>query len=677
MKIKFFYTLMLVFGLGCATAFTSCSDEPDDANYYTFTGEMLSEYLKSHADYSEYAAIVERAGMMDLLSAYGSYTCFPPTNEAVATYLKKKGLSSIDELSVADCDTIARTHLVGNMYSTSEMNDGVLTTANMNKRYIEITHDLDADSNAVVFLNRTAHIIFELQDDSVENGIVQPINEVLESSNRMLPDVMRTNPRIALFNEALKLTGLADSMYKYRDPNYNKKDYPRYKYVSHVNKETATAPDDKKYGFTAFVPSDSILEEKYGIKTLEQLYQKACEVYDVMYPEDASAEYHDFAHITDRRNPLNRLIAYHILDRDVKGWNYLTPLNDICISTSLMNPVDWYETLLPHTMLKFEKLTVIKYVGPSLIGQRYINRCYDDDNQVLGARVSPTIEKAYVQDALNGRYFYVDDLLLFNETTRDVVDNTRIRMDFSTIFPELMTNDIRQNGNPKVQDPEYDETAKYGRNYYFPDGYLKNVKCSGYFVYRRPHDYYDSYEGDEMNLFGNFGITFKIPPVPYEGDWQIRLGFAAEPTRGIAQIYFGTDPNNLAPQGIPLDMTKNLNDPSILGDDWVGDYTRMSITDLATDQKALKNKGYYRGAAGGYRYNGAGGSTTTVFSTQAHTYRMVLCTVHLNPNEDHFLRIRCVSTKQGNDNEFMLDYLELVPKSIYGVTDEGQIENML
>jgi hypothetical protein len=124
-------------------------------------------------------------------------------------------------------------------------------------------------------------------------------------------------------------------------------------------------------------------------------------------------------------------------------------------------------------------------------------------------------------------------------------------------------------------------------------------------------------------------------------------------------------------------MTKNLNDPSILGDDWVGDYTRMSITDLATDQKALKNKGYYRGAAGGYRYNGAGGSTTTVFSTQAHTYRMVLCTVHLNPNEDHFLRIRCVSTKQGNDNEFMLDYLELVPKSIYGVTDEGQIENML
>jgi hypothetical protein len=33
--------------------------------------------------------------------------------------------------------------------------------------------------------------------------------------------------------------------------------------------------------------------------------------------------------------------------------------------------------------------------------------------------------------------------------------------------------------------------------------------------------------------------------------------------------------------------------------------------------------------------------------------------------------------KKGNNNEFMLDYLELVPKSVYGVTDEGLMEDML
>lgn len=235
-----------------------------------------------------------------------------------------------------------------------------------------------------------------------------------------------------------------------------------------------------------------------------------------------------------------------------------------------------------------------------------------------------------------------------------------------------MTNDIRQNGNPKYQDPDYDETAKYGRNFYFPNGFLKNVTSAGYFIYRRPHDYYDCYEGDEMNLFGNYDITFKLPPVPYEGEWQVRMGYAQEPTRGIAQIYFDGKP-----QGIPLDMTIGLNDASILGTAWVSDYTGMTTEQLSEDQKTLKNKGYYRGAAGGYRYNGAGGTTTTVFATQTQTFRIVLCTVHMDPKKDHYLRIRSVSSKMGNDNEFMLDYLELVPKSIYGVTDEGQIEDML
>ena len=637
----------------------------------------MSEYLYGHEEFSDFTKIVERAGMMDLLATYGAYTCFPPTNDAVKTYLNKHGLSSISDLTDADCDTIARTHLVDNMYATSDMDDGVLTTANMNRRYIEVSHGMDEDDNAVVFLNGTSHIIFTMQDDSVENGIMQPITEVLESSNRMILDVMRTNPNISLYVDALEQAGFADSLYQYRDDEWDPSVYPRYRYVSHVNKETATVPDEKRVGFTLFIPTDSVLREKYNITTVEDLYKKACEIYDEVYPEDANADYHDFAHIRHPKNPLNRFLAYHIVTRDVKGWNYLTPVKDVGILTSVMNPVDWYETMLPHTMMKFERLTVRKWAGSSIVGQRYVNRRYDNEFSIPGARIYAKVEDDYKQDALNGRYFYVDDILAFDTTTRDIVDNARIRMDFSTIFPELMTNDIRlneRNGGMKFQDPDYDETGKYGRNYYFPNGYLKGVTINEgcHFVYRRPHDYYDSYEGDEMNLFGDFDITFKIPPVPYEGDWQIRIGFAAEPTRGVAQIYFDDKP-----QGIPLDMTRQLNDPSILGADWKADYNSMSQIDLSTDQKVLKNKGYYRGAAGGYRYNGAGATTTTIFATQPHTIRLVICTTHIDPNKDHYLRIRSVSVKQGNDNEFMLDYLELVPKSVYGVTDEGQMEDML
>ena len=31
------------------------------------------------------------------------------------------------------------------------------------------------------------------------------------------------------------------------------------------------------------------------------------------------------------------------------------------VLTTVMNPVDWYETMLPHTMMKFERLTVRKW----------------------------------------------------------------------------------------------------------------------------------------------------------------------------------------------------------------------------------------------------------------------------------------------------------------------------
>jgi hypothetical protein len=33
--------------------------------------------------------------------------------------------------------------------------------------------------------------------------------------------------------------------------------------------------------------------------------------------------------------------------------------------------------------------------------------------------------------------------------------------------------------------------------------------------------------------------------------------------------------------------------------------------------------------------------------------------------------------KQGNNNEFMLDYFEMVPKSVYGVDGEGDMEDDL
>ena len=671
----------IVLGIACGAAIVSCSDDLDKNNYYTFTGEMMSDYITSRPQFSLFATTVERAGLMDLLSTYGHYTCFAPDNNAFEAYLQKRGKNSLDELTDADCDTIARTHLIGNMYSTVEMADGTLHTSNMNRRYIQITHGFDTDSNAVVYLNRAAYIYYGLEDDSVENGIVHPINAVLENSNASVIDIMKKNPKISIFFSALKETGLSDTLQVLKDENYNSKQYPRYYYTSDFWREVACVPEEKKYGFTLFITPDSVLKQKYGITTLEGLAAEAKRIYDETYPNDKDA--YEEGDYKNPIHPLNRLVRYCILNRDVKGWDYITTKEfhqgivqgALGIKTDKMNPIDWYHTLLPNTMIKFEQLTMRAYQGNGTLNQRYANRRFDANYSFEGAHISPTIESEYIQDAPNGRYFYVDDIVAFTTDVRDKVQNMRIRMDFSTVFPELMTHDIRLNGDPTTDDNSGspDETFKNGRNYYFPPGYLDGVTSKGncYFVYRRPHWNFACYQGDEMNLFGDYDFEFRLPPVPYSGEWQVRLGFCALDTRGIAQIYFDD-----IPQGIPLDMRVFLNDERVMGTDFNEvSYTAMTDEEKAEDQKALKNKGYYRGAFGGYHSDG---NVFNEFVTDAATHRRVLCQTYIDNTKDHYLRIRCASkSKTGNNNEFMIDYLELVPKSVYGVVDDGEIEDDL
>ena len=189
---------------------TSCSDEPDSEYFYTFTGEMISDWLKSpeRPQYSEFAEIVERAGLMDLLATYGQYTCFVPNNDAVDEFLKGRGLSSVSQLSDADCDTIARNHLISKMYTTFDMTSDRLPTQNLMNRSLATTPGFDNDSNAVILIEGLARIIFNLKDDSVENGIMQPVDMVIEKSNSYITDLMRNNPRISTFYNALQATGV-------------------------------------------------------------------------------------------------------------------------------------------------------------------------------------------------------------------------------------------------------------------------------------------------------------------------------------------------------------------------------------------------------------------------------------------------------------------------------------
>ncbi len=669
----------------------SCNDEPDGDNFYSFTGQMMSEYLTANTQYSQFATIVQRAGLMDQLSAYGHYTCFAPTNDAVNAYLAKVG-KSMETLTDADCDTLARTHLVNVMYSVSEMggesSTSVLPTQNMMRRNLQITHDKDENGNSVVVVNGNSRVFFEHQDDSVENGIMQPVNAVIENSTLSVPSLIKKNPRVSIYMQALEATKLVEKLEAYKDNDYDPKDYEeKIQYMTGGSiYEVANPPDQHLYGFTVFLVPDEILKNNHNVTDLRGLYDLACGIYDKMYPDDVNKPEHAFDHLTDPINPLYRFMAYHLLDRNVQGYNYLTVRDDVGVDKSLANTTDWYTTMLPYTMIKVERLNVAKWQGPNgILGDRYINRRYDDTHTERGVHIQPSVEPEYITDGNNGVYFYIDDIIAFDETTRDVVQNCRIRMDFSTIFPEIMSNNIRMNGTyTKDDESKYDDSYKYGKNYFFPAGYLKNVTFSdnntgGHFIYRRPRCNYYSMHGDEMIANGVFDLEFVIPPVPFESDWQIRLGFAPMDasqgaSRGIFQIYF----DDVA-QGIPLNMDERINSTAVYGASSFPDYLEIRDNDekRAEDFKILKNKGYYRGPYSIFHDANNNVNTGERFAKQPSTVRKVLCTVHIKPGQDHRLRIRNVSTFRAKEKEAMLDYLEFVPKSVYGVNDGGAAEDDL
>ena len=666
-----------------STILSSCSDEPDSQYFYTFTGEMMSDWLKNRPEYSEFTEIVERANMMDLLATYGHYTCFAPSNDAVDKYLQSLGYSSVSQLSDADCDTIARTHLLSSMYTTHDMIGHRLPTMNMLNRYIGTEPGFDNDSNGVIVLENLAKIKFDLKDDSVENGIVQPIDAVIEKSNSYISDLMRLNPKISTFYSALVATGVINDVMLVEDPDYDPNDYePVYHGTGDTNttKMKFSLPPTKKYGYTFFIEPDSLLEEKYGIKKgdLRALYNLACSIYDEVYPDDVNAPGHSFENLTDSVNPLRRFVQYHILNKIAAGADDLTPQEitnksgfegAIGIDETKVNPYDWHHTLLPHTMIKVEKVTITKFLGGSKRNQRYINRRNDDKFNFLGQRIIPTDDE-YKHDGINGHYFYVDDIVAFSKDVKEKVQNIRIRMDFNTVFPEFISNGLRQLGNPWN---EGSVEEKDGLNWYFPEGYLEGVKSTNCeLVWVRPRSYADIYMWDEFNLFGNYDITFRLPPVPSDGEWQIRLGYTQQNSRGVAQIYIDN-----VPQGIPLDMTIKLDDDYYIGEDFIDDidkYDGMTAEEKSEYYKSLKNLGVYPHPRS--LYCNSGGRAWNIRYNIG--IRRIISQSFLECNKDHYMRIRVASDgTQGNGNEFALDFLELVPKSVYGSDADGEMEDDL
>ncbi len=622
--------------LGLTMALGACVDNDDvEVNYYASTKVTAAGFLEEKAEtFSDFIQILKRTPYYSLLSTYGEFTLFAPTNEAIGKYMAQMGVPSVEAMTDENCDTLARTHIIKKgAFFTTDISEGALPELNMLDAYIVLSSDSDVyNNNALIYyINKNARMVE--YNDSVTNGVVHVVNSVITNSSDLLPDKIAEDTTLTLFTQALELTGMADSLRNYIDETYSCSEDSVHTGVM-VRCTSGSAlytrsfwPEKRYFKYTAFVEPDEVYNQ-HGIYTIEDLIAYAKEVYDATYPLDAGLYDDDFKH---RRNPLNRFVSYHLLPRigQYNSWVQSGDLRSQCWYTSISDPEEFYETMCPGTIMRF--------AGPS--AGLFINRKGVQNNaKVRGVKVlSPSESGSTDQNALNGVYHYIDDILTYNTQVRDEVLNCRIRIDATTLSPDFMNC----NGRGR-----YGEDILTG----FKNKYITDWKVSDetYVGVHSDVGYWNSYYANAVCVSGVFDVAFKLLPVP-SGTYEIRLGYTCGDERGVVQVYLNNEPC-----GIPVDLRVYGPDVSI---GWVED-TDDEEENTAND-KAMHNRGYMKGMDS-YRSAGADGP----LRNNNWNLRRILTTQYLDPEETYYLRFRQVLDDP--QRYWSFDYIEICPKSVYG-----------
>jgi len=634
-----------------------CKERIEEEARYTFVGHTIASFLESNEEiYSSFIEILRRGECLSLMKAYGEYTCFAPTNDAIERYLYEQdsiywttlaagdpiwtGITSpeLSELSDSMCKVISQTHILADQYLTTDMEGDIIPTMNMNDRYLSLGYDVDENNMAMLLINGTAQII--AKDEEVENGVVHTLASVLNPSTNMVPTQVKEHEYFRIFSEALELTGYDEMMQLYKDETYTDGDK---QHLDIKLQGYCPYPADRYYGFTAFVESDQVFN-KYGVFTLEDLIDKSAE----WYPNaDPSAPY------TSKDNPLNQFVGYHLINKKVPYSRltcYKIALNNFDSEKNLVNYSDrneFYETMnnrlmkvtVPRSNPKYQSTYLINYTrdGANLpeMAEHVNVKVYDPAE----FRTLDTLYADFAPEALNGSINVIDKVLIYNEDEMaGNILNCIIRFDASTLCPELTNNDIRWRSR--------DKAGKNAGEIYIPNNYCTNMEVYSeetMHFYLCPYTNWHNYQGDEMMTLGALDFAYKLPPVP-AGTYEIRMGYQSETVRHIIQFYVDGEVT-----GIPVDLRIAASHPSI---GWVRD-SETDDNGVAND-KEMKNRGYMK-APTTYKYNGS-----VIVREEASTIRKVITTKYLSEGE-HWIRFKSVFEGDDGKAQFMHDYFEIVP----------------
>ena len=669
----------------------SCKEDIDESNLYTFKGETIEDFLANRSDqFSNFNYILQRVGLDKRLSGYGTFTCFAPINEAVTAYvdslyndmshedLPHNGMTGpgLEGLTDSLCNDIAKFHIVDfKEYMAVDMSKNTTITT-MLGRDLSTTIDTLSGNTRV---NSDAQIIN--LDNELENGVLHILDHVITRSNNLVGGEMEKHPQFSIFNEALKVTGLVDSVAAQRKMR---------------NGETIKYSVDQTYGFyvpevcelgyTVFVETNEVMQ-KNGINNLSDLAAYANRMY--AHCADPGSGWYDYARNhgiqvstdNDYENPwncLNMFIRYHIIKYKIPYDRLVyTGLNE---SGKDIGFYEYNETMLPFTLLKVYARTTTS--------DRQLNHW--EANSSLNENDSTEVTKISVhhvlsdglnvltnndyQQPLNGYIHRINGMLVYNEMVPSGLLNERLRFDDTALFHEMMSNNFRTatyNYIKALNGGRSGTDAGLGGDYiripteFFDDMRIYNGENTRLY-YLSGNDGssnpWCNYQRDEFNCMGAYDFSMRLPPVP-DGMYEIRMGYNGNGNRGMMQCFLGETNNVLQMKAtdIPIDMrqipsTGTPNDANI-ATGWKL-YTDEADFGVQTD-KNMHALGWMRAPL----YFVRNGVLARAYVGSECPFRRIITRVNLKQGV-YWLRFK-TALPDNTSTQFHLDYIEIVPSSVY------------
>lgn len=726
-KIKRFILLLPVIA-GVSLMQSCSEEIDTSSRYTFTGNTIISYLESHSDVYSEYCALLDTVNISDfsdskvsqLLSSRGNYTCFAPTNEAIHDYLahladsgiisdstwnapefhqinpetgKKELLEEIRKTivynSLIDAGDEQEAYQTSDFSERAELNQ-MLGLANMMNRKLQVSI-----GNGVRYAINGCNISDTNCDIYTINGRIHQVEKVIAPSTETAANLFQKivdDKRYGYYAMAslLGACGLYEELSKTEDEEYYKArmkgdledlpQHPTFKGSGGPTPKTpGILPERRYYGFTIFAEGDDWWETALGLQDStihtiphEELVEKiaAYVIENKLYLSGASTD----NNYTDENNALNQFVTYHILPAKIESGKLVIHFNELWYSLETKikkaSVYDYYTTMGKRRLLKtYEAANPIGGTRNTIYLNRFpvLNNATDGDYTEIACdedKKGIAIQTSGTPDLYNTYIYKIDGCLFYNDAVAETMGKERIRIDVATMFNEFMNNDIRCNENfsyqhqcvgmPKDINYKYLENCDISENtnFYYLTGRINNTSS------------WANYQGDELNIVGNYELTMKLPPVPKDGIYELRLGVSANDRRGMCQVYWGKNKNALPAAGIPFDMRMGGTEwmikgggtlESIIG--WEQDVEGDDDVNAENDKK-MRNNWYMKAPNQFYMY-GEGHS----LRHRSRALRRIVLREEMKADETYYIQFK--SVLEDVETEFFMDYIEFCPKEVY------------